>query len=184
MTTLRCTAKLLKALKVTPVALPAPAANRLGGWTANLIRASRRQFVLAVNDATRFGVLIDAAPYAEIPSRLVQRVFKALQYIGVSDDLAAAEAQALEAPEFAATNSKSVLGTLNQFAFAIECDVHYGDAHSAEALAQRLAEAIVVSPKDIGYPADRVREQLGLPPLDRRWPAANDPKQNGPQCGP
>ncbi len=162
MTTLRCTTKLLKALKAKPVAHPAPATNRLGGWTANLIRVSRRQLVLAVNDATRFGVVIEAAPYAEIPLRLAQRVFMALRYIGVPDDLAAAEAQALETPEFAATHSKSVLGTLNQFAFEVECDLHYGLAHSAVALTQRLAEAIVASPRDIGCPADRVRERFGL----------------------
>lgn len=163
MTTLRCTAKLLKALKATPVVNAAPAHNRLGDWTANLVRVSRRQLVLAVNDATRLGVVIEAAPYAQIPLRLAQRVFKALLFVGVPADMAAAEAQAMESAQFAATNSRSVRGTLNQYAFEVECVVRDGEACSADELTRGLADAVVCSPKHIGFPAERVRERFGLP---------------------
>ena len=53
MTALRCTAKLLKAMKARPVANPAQATNKLGEWTANLIRVGRIQLVLAVSEPTR-----------------------------------------------------------------------------------------------------------------------------------
>ena len=172
MTALRCTAKLLKAMKAKPIAQPAPARNRLGEWTANLIRVGHIQLVLAVSEPTRFGVVIDAAPYAAIPFRLKHNVFKALLSLGVPADLAAGEAEAMEPLEIAATNSRSVLGTLNQFAFQIECDIHYGDARSAAELTQRLADTIVSKPAHIHHPADRVREAFGLLPLDRRWHAS------------
>ena len=74
MTALRCTAKLLKAMKATPVANPAPATSRLGDWHANLIRVSRTQLVIAVNDATRFGIVVDAAPDGLLRARHVAQV--------------------------------------------------------------------------------------------------------------
>jgi hypothetical protein len=117
-------------------------------------------------------VVIDAAPYATIPFRLKHNVFKALLSIGVPADLAASEAEAMEPLEIATTNSRSVLGTLNQFAFQIECDIHYGDARSAADMTQRLADTIVSQPQHIGHPADRAREAFGLRPLDRRWRAS------------
>lgn len=174
MTVLRCTAKLLKAMKARPVSNPAPATNRLGEWTANLVRVSRIQLVIAVSEPTRFGLVVDAAPYADITLRLQQRLFKALMFIGVPADLAATEAETMGSIEIAATNSRSVLGTLNQFAFEIECDIHHGLAQAAAELTERLADTIVCNPKGIGHPADRVRECFGLPALDRRWkvPAA------------
>lgn len=167
MTALRCTAKLLKAMKVAPTTDPAPARNRLGEWTANLVRVSRIQLVVAVNDATRFGVVVDAAPYAHIPFRLTERIFKALLSIGVPADRAAEEAEAMRPIEFAASNSKSVLGTLNQYALDIDSGLRHGQAHSAAELTARLADNVVLKPSHIGFPADRVREAFGLPKIDR-----------------
>lgn len=53
MTALRCTAKLLKAMKEKPDLDPAPARNMLGEWTATLVRVSRIQLVIAVSEPTR-----------------------------------------------------------------------------------------------------------------------------------
>src|SRR5258706_3213031 len=114
MTALGCTAKLLKAMKAHPVANPAPAANLLGEWTANLVHVSRIQLVVAVSEPTRFGVVVDAAPYKQIPLRLREAIFRALLFVGVPDELGAGEAEAMNPMEIARTNSKSLLGTLNQ----------------------------------------------------------------------
>lgn len=168
MTILRCTAKLLKAMKAKPLADPSPATNRTGEWTANLIRVSRIQLVLAVSEPTRFGIVIDAAPYATVPFRLSHQLFKALLFIGVPADLAAAEAYAMEEPAIARSNSPSVLGTLNQFAFQVETDLYYGMAGSAVELTERLADTVVTRPKHIVSPADHVRKAFGLLPIDWR----------------
>lgn len=168
MTAFRCTAKLLKAMKATPVADPAPASNRLGEWTANLVRVSRIQLVLAVSEPTRFGVVIDAAPYALIPERFGQALFKALLHLDIPADMAAAEAESMRDMELATSNSRSVLATLTQFGFHIESDLWHGQACSARELTERLAEMVVIKPKDVGFPADRVREAFGLAPLDLR----------------
>ena len=46
MTALRCTQKLLTAMKVKPSAPPAPGANRLGDWSLNLLH-TRPKLVVA-----------------------------------------------------------------------------------------------------------------------------------------
>jgi hypothetical protein len=168
-TAFRATARLQKAMKARPAADPRPATNRLGEWTANLVRISRVQLVVAVSEPTRFGVVVDAAPYAGIPERFVQGLFHALLAIGVPLDLAAAEAEATLPLEIASSNSRSVLGTLNQYAHQIESDLREGLAHSALELTHRLADTIVLSPKRIVFPSDRARERFGLTPLDHRW---------------
>ncbi|GAP65097.1 hypothetical protein MBSD_n0386 [Mizugakiibacter sediminis] len=168
MTAFRCTAKLLKAMKARPEPRPRPAGNRLGEWTANLIRVSRIQLVIAVNEPTRLGVVLDAAPYAAIPERFGHALFQALIEIGIHPDAAAEEVEAMWPMEIAASSSRSVLGTLNQYAVEVDCDLRYRKANSAAGLTRRLAETIVLSPKDIVFPADRAREAFGLPPLDRR----------------
>lgn len=109
-------------------------------------------------------MVIDAAPYVTIPFRLSQNLFKALLFVGVPADLAAAEAHAMETPQIAASNSRSVLGTLKQFGYMVECDLHYQHAHSAVELNRRLAKMVVIEPKHIGFPVDRVREAFGLAP--------------------
>lgn len=168
MTAFRCTAKLLKTMKAKPVEPTLPATNRLGEWTANLIRVSRIQLVLAVSDRTRLGVVIDAAPYASVRDRFAEALFKALLYLDVPAELAAAEAESMRGAEIAASNSRSVLGTLNQFGYLIEGYLEFGEIQSATALTQRLAEMVTLSPKDVGFPADRVREAFGFPLLDFR----------------
>ncbi|MEO5559536.1 MAG: hypothetical protein ABIO49_06930 [Dokdonella sp.] len=151
-----------------PVANPAPAQNRLGEWTANLIRVGRLQLIVAVSEPTRFGVVVDAAPYAQLGFRLKERIFKALLFIGVPADFAAEEAEAMEPIEIAASNSRSVLSTINQFAWYSECHARDGDVASASQLTERLTEIFVLSPTHIGMPVDRVREAFGLPPINRR----------------
>lgn len=166
MTAFRCTGKLLRAMKVTPMPHPQPAGGRLGEWTANLIRVSRMQLVVATSEPTRFGVVIDAAPYATLLKRFEHALFHALLHIEIPPEMAAAEVQACDPLEVAASTSRSVLGTLNWFATDIETAVRYRKANSAEALTRRLAKAVVLQPKHIGFPVDRVRELFDLPPLD------------------
>lgn len=179
MTILRCTAKLLKTMKASPVAEAAPARNRLGEWTANLIRVGRMQFVLAVNERTRLGLIIDAAPYATIPGRFAQQLFKSLLALGLEGDDAASEADASRPTAFAASNSRSVLATINRFGGDVEAWIDYSGIRSATELSRRLAGEIVCEPRHIGMPADRVREVFGLPPMPLHrastLDAANDP---------
>ena len=168
MTAFRCTAKLLKAMRVRPVAEPEPARNKLGEWTATLVRVSRIQLVIAVSEPTRFCVAIDAAPYAKVAERFGEALFVALLDLGIPPAMAAAEIAAMAPMQLAASNSRSVLGSLNQYAWQADCAIYSRDALSAVELTRDLAQMIVLKPKGIDFPADRVREAFGLSPIDRQ----------------
>ena len=176
MTTLRCTAKLAKALRCELVANPPPPTNRLGEWTANLVRYGRKTYVLAVNERTRLGLVVDAAPYTTMPIRFSERLFKSLLALGLEHDQAAAEAECSRPTAFAKTNSSSVLATLTRYYFDLEALVYHDGPQSAAVLSERLLDQIVIDPKHIGRPADRVREAFGLPCRPARFwrQAAND----------
>jgi len=82
MTALRCTQKLLTAVKLAPSAPPSPGANRLGDWSLNLLH-TRPKLVVAVSEHDRFGLVLEAAPYATLPQRLVKAIFAQVLAIGV-----------------------------------------------------------------------------------------------------
>lgn len=168
MTAFRCTAKLLKAMKELPETDPAPASNRLGEWTATLVRVGRIQLVLAVSEPTRFAVAIHAAPYTSAPQRFAGALLAALLELEIPADMALAEIEAMLPLQVAASNSRSVLGSLNQFAWFADCGIYSRDAISAREVTRDLARMIVLKPKGIDFPADRVREAFGLAPIDRR----------------
>lgn len=177
MTALRCTARLLKAMKATPAESPPAPSNRLGEWTANLVRYGRKGYVLAVNEKTRLGLMIDAAPYASLPRRFTEQLRISLLCLGVPPELANAEAVASLPTAVARSNSPSALSTLTRFALDMEAHYYYGDETTAAGFSRRLLEEIVLSPAHIRFPADRVREAFDLPslPFRRRFGAANDP---------
>lgn len=177
MTAFRCTVKLLKVMKEAPETDPAPASNRLGEWTATLVRVGRIQLVLAVSEPTRFAVAVDAALYATAPQRFASGLLAALLELEIPAELALAELEAMLPLQVAASNSRSVLGGLNQFAWQADCAMYSRDAISAREVTRDLSRMILLKPKGIDFPADRVREAFGLAPIDRRaqWHEASPP---------
>jgi hypothetical protein len=162
-TTLRCTGKLLKGLRVTPREPDSPPDNRLGEWTANLIRVSRGQLVIAVSEPTRFAIVVEAAPYREIPVRLAGRLYESLCWIGVAETDAIDEARALRDALLARSNSRSVLGTLTDYALCAEHTLFDGAASSPLDLTRLFAKWVLLRPEPM-HPGERVRAAFGLLP--------------------
>lgn len=175
MTALRCTAKLAKSMRRDLTADPAPASNRLGEWTANLIRIGRTHLILAVNERTRLGLAIEAAPYAGVPARFCQQLFKSLLALGVEPDQAAAEAgldaHGVRALELAlgAGHAEPLLLRYRSLGALRGRAVRRRDQPAP-------AGRIVLEPRHIDLPAERVREAFGLPckPAQFFRQAAND----------
>jgi len=94
MTALRCTQKLLTAMKAAPSAPPAPGANRLGDWSLNLLH-TRPKLVVAISEHDRLGLVLEAAPYATLPKRFIEAVLLQLLAIGVPPDVARRECDAM-----------------------------------------------------------------------------------------
>ena len=145
------------------------------------MRVGRIQLVLAVSEPTCFAVAIDAAPYATAPQRFAGALLAALLELEIPADLAMAEIEAMLPLQVAASHSRSVLGSLSQFAWQADCAIHRREAISAVEVTRDLSRMIVLKPKGIDYPADRVREAFGLPPLERRW--RENPAPAGPVQG-
>ncbi|MGH8280171.1 MAG: DUF6933 domain-containing protein [Gammaproteobacteria bacterium] len=118
MTVLRCTGKLLKRLKQpAKPPEPAPAANPLGEWYANIDVWRRQPFVVMLNAAT--GVVLalpgDAAGLRRINERALLQFAGLCEHFGLHGAGVDAELHGFDAGfAFAVTRDRSLLSSLNQ----------------------------------------------------------------------
>lgn len=87
----------------------------LGDWYANLW-FWRPQVALFVNASTLLPVLVRAAPANSLLSRLPGAFAEVAGELGVSGPILDAEVAAMSEQSLATTSSRSVLGTMNEFA--------------------------------------------------------------------
>lgn len=139
MYTLHCTAKLRDRLKRPLSDARHPATTSLGDWYATAL-FWKPQLALLVNERTLMPVLLPLAPVATLPERVGPAVARALERHGVAPGFIEREVAAMTDIEIAKTSNRSVLGTMNEFAFEAEVyRDHRGIADLLE-LAVRLAE--------------------------------------------
>jgi hypothetical protein len=122
---LRCTQKLLDRIKVSPDPEPVPPDTVLGDWYANLVRAGRTQLVLAVSERTLLPVVVPAREGRTVASRVAGAIEPLLLSIGVPDEAANAECDAMQHAVIAKTASRRVLGSLNDLAFQLQVGLHH-----------------------------------------------------------
>ena len=101
MTTLRCTQKLLTAMRMQPAAPTHSATNtlstaRLGDWTLNLLHVQPVRLILAVSEHDRLGLLVEAAPFSALQQRFADALFAHLLTLGVPPDIARRECDAMQ----------------------------------------------------------------------------------------
>lgn len=165
MTALRCTHKLLTAMKVTPSPPPAPGANRLGDWSLNLLH-TRPKLVVAMSEHDRLGLVLEAAPYATLPQRFPDAVLAALLAIGVPLDAARRERDAMQPFVFTTTtpypNRLSLQANLKNYAWLAEIYLAERQASLAEINA-RLADNIVSINGKLEFPWKFALKRLTAP---------------------
>jgi len=165
MTALRCTQKLLKAMKVTPNAPPLPGANRLGDWSLNLLH-TRPKLVVAVSEHDRLGLVLEAAPYATLPRRFLDAVLAQLLAIGVPPDAARRECDAMQPLVFTTTtpypNRLSLQANLKDYAWPAEIYLAEHQASLAEINA-RMADNIVSINGKLEFPKKFALKRLTTP---------------------
>lgn len=128
MVVIRCTQKLLRRIgkpvqsSDRPTYGPAEpkSTTRLGDWFANLVNAGNRRFVLLVSERTRLPVIVPARDLKHLSVHLAGALPAVLQALGIPNDAIHREVAAVGQCVLAPTNSRSVLGTLNEFAFMSE----------------------------------------------------------------
>jgi hypothetical protein len=117
--TLRCTAKLLRRLRVTADTPSGPPSTVLGDWYANLI-FTRPQLVLAVSDRTLLPVLVPVRDSGRLVMRIREAVGHMLRAVGVPDEAITAEQNAMLDVVIGKTASRRVLGSMNDFIFMLD----------------------------------------------------------------
>lgn len=118
MFTLHCTKKLLD--RVRPqVDLPCKATTRLGGWYATAL-FWKPQMALLVNERTLLPVIMPLAPASTLGQRFPVALKDVLQALELPADFIALEIDGMREVVYAKTANRSVVGTMNEFAFLAE----------------------------------------------------------------
>ena len=148
-------------MKVPPSSSPAPGANRLGDWSLNLLH-TRPKLVIAVSEFDRFGLVLEAAPYATLPQRFTDAVFVQLLAIGVPPDAARHERDAMQPLTITATthysNRLSLQANLKDYTWQVEWMMDEGSTLAA--INARLADHTVGINGKLEFPWKFVLKRL------------------------
>ena len=117
MVVLRCTQKLLIRLKHAGDLSAVESTTRLGDWYGNILRIGRHQHLLFISERSRFPVVLPITELKRLTAVFPDAVCERLATVGViSEDIADERARMSEIA-FGRTRNRSLLGTLNDFAF-------------------------------------------------------------------
>lgn len=119
MVIVRATRKLLQ--RLGPAADDGPASTTLlGDWYATVLPWRPRHVTLLVSDRTLLPLLMPLAPAATFLSRLPDELAALLAAHQVPPRIIAAEVAAAQEASLATTASRSVVGSMNEFAFLVK----------------------------------------------------------------
>jgi hypothetical protein len=113
MTTLRCTAKLQKRLGIRNPEEPPPPENALGDWFANIFYTRHGPYILLVSERSLLPILTTARDLHNLESRFMHQLGEVLWDLGVRRELIDLELFRMEPPYYGRTNSRLVLGSMN-----------------------------------------------------------------------
>ncbi len=161
MFTLRCTKTLLSKMGSTPIPDTRKPTTVLGDWYANVIPTSRGEIVICTNERTLLTVILPLVDGQHPLSMFTLRVYNLLRLIGVSEERAEAEMREMESVEIGKTQSRRVLGSMNEIALTLQImaeDARSGSLKASEGELQ-IAKSIFSYTKYVS-PAELVREFL------------------------
>ena len=111
---LRCTQKLLRRLREAPSPDVPVSDTKLGDWYGTDLQVGQRRFALFMSERTRLPVVLEGADLKRLPDALAERLGRMLAALGVDDFARAEECARMAAAVFAATSSRSLVGSLNE----------------------------------------------------------------------
>lgn len=117
MVVLRCTQKLLVRLTRADVSPGQESTTRLGDWYGNILRIGRQQHLLFISEHSRLPVIIPIREARRLETIFSDTVCAAMSAVGVASDDIADERSRMSTIAFGKTRNRSLLGTLNDFAF-------------------------------------------------------------------
>ena len=126
MVTLCCTKALLKRVGARPLAQPEPATCALGNWFANVIYVGAQPIVMAVSERAFIPVFFPARSLRQIlVPAFLQAVGSLLTRVGAAPGTVERELALMSPTLLAPTNSRQVLGVMNQYAFELPLILRY-----------------------------------------------------------
>jgi hypothetical protein len=145
MVVLRCTRKLLARLKQTEVSADSVSSTRLGDWYGNILQIGRRQHLLFISERSRLPVVIPIREAKHLEVVFPDAVCDVLDAVGIGADEIAYEHSRMSEIAFGRTNNRSLLGTLNDFAFmAQHGNANRDEPESPEELMRFLAQTPIL----------------------------------------
>ena len=163
MYTIRATQKVLKRLGARTPAAQHSSTTALGDWYCNIVRLGARQLALCTSDRSLLCVVLPARGLkSQIGEHLPQGLAAVLAALDVAPAAIARELKEMEQCVVAATENRSVLGSMKDFALAIDCLLYAREDLPLLDLALELA-ATRCGPLHYDHPADVARRMLERP---------------------
>jgi hypothetical protein len=164
MLVLRCTQKLLKRVG-PPVADPPASTTALGGWYAQPLAIGRQRYVLLVSEHSRLPVMMPGRDVRHLADNFPAALAQVLAALGVPAAVVGRELDAAGEIVIARTDSRSLLGTLNDFSHMLKWQLWDEPAPDLTVEAVRLSRT-PVGPLGPGFPDEVALRLLGC---ERRW---------------
>jgi hypothetical protein len=161
MVVLRCTQKLLARLKQSGDLPAIESTTRLGDWYGNILQIGRRQYLLFISERSRLPVVIPIREGKRLAEVFPDAVCEILGRVGVAAVDIAEERSRMSEIAFGRTRNRSLLGTLNDFAFMAQCgNARRTEPESPEELMRFLSQTPIL-PLDGASPIALTRAAFG-----------------------
>lgn len=164
MAVLRCTKKLLAELKITSVS-DISDEDMLSSWHANFFRIERRKCVLLTHSTTLYCVLITCMrkhQFEFIGSEFRDRLYSCMRWDAFPESHLDAMLDAHRNFVFTKTNSRSVLGSMNDLIYQARVDIAYsgGVLSAGQSAVSCQLNRTPMSAIGGGYAVDSMRKLL------------------------
>ena len=162
MVVLRCTLKLLVRLKQAGDLPSVESTTRLGDWYGNILRIGRYQHLLFISERSRLPIIIPIREVKRLGTVFPDAVCERLSIVGVAAAEIADERMRMSELAFGRTRNRSLLGTLNDFAFMAQSgDARRTEPESPEELMRFLSQTPIL-PLDGAGPIELTRRVFGM----------------------
>ena len=139
---IRATRKVLRRVGVSTPGDVGPPTTALGDWYANLVHVGQTQLVLCTSDRSLLSVVLPARGLkAALHSSLCEGVADVLAALGVPSEFIARELNEMASVVISRTASRSVLGSMNDFAFMLGVHVRMEPDAPLKALSLKLCRS-------------------------------------------
>ncbi len=165
MGTVRCTKKLLKELRIDN-AITAGEDGGLGGWHANLFLSHRRKCVLFIHDRSLYSLLLTGLKrkdFDELAFLFGEILFKTMRLNGFSQKAIERMLTEYEQVSFASTNSRSVLGSMNDRIAEVRFQLDRFDSLEAANIGEirKLVNEVPMGALKYAQPVEELARLLG-----------------------